>query len=390
MSGPLVAPILGLLGLAGCRPAGEATTTMCAPDDWCHVRRSMTHVCALRGDGRPQCWGWNMGAESYEEIEEWMDYYDCSDCVDWGQVSLMPDGPFVQVEFTTGEATVCGLTIEGAVECWGKSREILSNQSSTPFQTIALGVDKVCGITLRGNVECWGDDVLEWDETPPLALGAKVEAVTVKSWHGCALMANGSVECWGREGLGPKSQDFGQVSDTPSGRGYKALASTDYANCALSESNTWTCWGERSWCGGADGVGGPVDPTFCYWDMVDPLAPGGYTYDPDNDPIAWGLGTLTAPWMSSFDMDPPGCGLAADGRLLCGSAEIFRGVPQAPSWLRFLEVDIKFGGCGVTTNHDLVCWGGPTGSDFDGEGEVVATYTDDDGDEQPYVWRLTP
>lgn len=390
MTGPLVAPILGLLGLAGCRPAGEPTTTGCAPDDWCHVRRSQMHVCALRGDGRPQCWGWNMGAESYEEIEEWMDYYDCSDCVDWGQVSLMPEGPFVQVEFSGTGDTVCGLTPDGAVECWGYQRDALSRQATLELHQISVGLDKVCGVDSVGRAECWGDEVADWDVNPHLAESQVVTTTAVEYLHACALVADGAVECWGRDDGPPWSGETRQVADTPIGKGFKALASTDYANCALSESNSWICWGERSWCGGADGVGGPVDPTFCYWDMVDPQAPGGYSYDPDSDPITWGPGTLTAPWMSSFDMDPPGCGLAADGRLLCGSAAVLRDIPQPPSWLRFLEIDIRLGGCGVTTNHDLVCWGWDTGSDFDGEGEVIATHTDDNGDEQPYVWRLTP
>jgi hypothetical protein len=223
---------------------------------------------------------------------------------------------------------------------------------------------------------------VEWSLDPP-DVAERATQVSCGAYHYCALYESGRIRCWGveKEELGT-SVDYGQVSHTPADRRFQTLTTSPYGTCGFTEEGSWWCWGDRSWCGG--------DPTLCYWDLIDLTAPGGYAYDPEEDDRLWGPGSLTAPWLASFDMDYPACGVRSDGSLKCGSAIIEFDVPQPPSWLAFLQVDLEEGGCGVLPDHSLACWGSGLGSDFDQHGESLATYTDPDGMEKTSTWHLAP
>lgn len=93
------------------------------------------HVCALRLDGTPVCWG-------NDEL---------------GQASPPGDERFAAV--SSGGFHTCGLRSDGTPVCWGNDE---SGQASPPkgerFAAISSGAFHTCALRFDGAPVCWGDD----------------------------------------------------------------------------------------------------------------------------------------------------------------------------------------------------------------------------------------
>lgn len=62
------------------------------------------------------------------------------------------------------------------------------------------------------------------------------EQVEVASTFACARDAAGAVQCWG-------SDTYDQVTDAPTGNGYKDVATGIAAACAIDSNDELACWG---------------------------------------------------------------------------------------------------------------------------------------------------
>ncbi|MFT3874848.1 MAG: S-layer homology domain-containing protein [Propioniciclava sp.] len=165
----------------------------------------------------------------------------------------------------------CGLTIDGAVKCWGRNEEGQLGDGTTtnrhkPVQVVGLtgGVKAItgtgnhtCALTASGAVKCWGYGGALGNGTPivnsptpvqVIGLTGGVTAIAGGDYHTCALTSGGAVKCWG-------SNEYGEIGDgTQIARrapvqvsgltsGVTALASGTDHTCAITSTGTVMCWG---------------------------------------------------------------------------------------------------------------------------------------------------
>lgn len=88
------------------------------------------YACARREDGSVECWG-------------------CSRC---GQTEPAP-GRYVSIAARSG--TICGITTEGAIRCWGQNAGVLL-RSEGDFVKLAMVEGLACGIDAEETASCWG------------------------------------------------------------------------------------------------------------------------------------------------------------------------------------------------------------------------------------------
>jgi alpha-tubulin suppressor-like RCC1 family protein len=172
---------------------------------------------------------------------------------------------------SVGTSHICGLTADGAAECWGGNRLGAVGDGTTEDRaipapvkglgsgvaSIAAGVDFTCALQ-TGGVKCWGSNDIgqlgsgTYESSPVptdvLGLESSVAGVTVGVFHACAWKLNGEAWCWGEN-------SFGQLGDgtqinTPIpvqviglGGGVKAMAAGGSHTCAVLVGGDVKCWG---------------------------------------------------------------------------------------------------------------------------------------------------
>jgi LPXTG-motif cell wall-anchored protein len=128
------------------------------------------------------------------------------------------------------------------------------------FGTISSGGGFNCAVTSTSDVKCWGLNHVGQlgngntnDSLIPVqvqGLSGSIESVIATSYNSCALDIGGRMRCWGanhRGQLGDGAVNFSpnpltQVSGLISG--VRAMAGSEYFNCALLHSGEVKCWGE--------------------------------------------------------------------------------------------------------------------------------------------------
>ncbi len=184
------------------------------------------------------------------------------------------DGAFASSfkKIVAGNDHTCGLTTDGALQCWGDNADGQvgdgSDFPSRPPVTVsglgsgvldaATGGNHSCAILSSGTVQCWGrnssgqlgDGTTDERLLPVAVLGlpATPTALAAGEAHTCALFATGAVSCWGRNAAGQLGNGATADSSTPvavSGLAAGALeivAGFDYS-CARLANGTVQCWG---------------------------------------------------------------------------------------------------------------------------------------------------
>jgi alpha-tubulin suppressor-like RCC1 family protein len=133
---------------------------------------------------------------------------------------------------SVGGSTVCAITAEGAVKCWGdNSQGMLGNgttfaiadadgggwgMSAVPVQvtgltsgvtSVSVGLSSACALTAAGGVQCWGRDftAVGVSSAVPVqvaGLTSGVTAISTGADNPCVIVAGGGVQCWGEWDLG--------------------------------------------------------------------------------------------------------------------------------------------------------------------------------------------
>jgi alpha-tubulin suppressor-like RCC1 family protein len=252
------------------------------------------HTCAVVGAGNVRCWGRGVSGQ--------LGYGNTNDVGDneapgsVGPVDLGAGRKAIAV--AAGWFHTCALLDDGAVRCWGantagqlgygNTSDIGDDEapgSAGPVDlgagrkavAISAGGNQTCVILDNGRVRCWGFNgngqlgigskaTIGDDETPgsiaPVDLGAgrKAVAISVGSYHTCAILDNGRVRCWGANSVGQLG--YGNTSDIGddeapgsagpvnlgAGRKAAAISAGDLHTCAILDNGRVRCWGY-----GADG-----------------------------------------------------------------------------------------------------------------------------------------
>lgn len=273
------------------------------------------------------------------------------------------------VSVSAGDFTVCGLTTDGTVYCWGDFYDTIPTRvpGDYSFRSISAGIagpwDYVgfhaCGITHANRAFCWGDDgsgelgdggTGGW-VAEPVAVGGNLEFADLALGFAstCGIVADGSVFCWGSNTDGELGTPRGWATlptRVPGDFRFAKLSSGQWFRCGITMDQDTYCWG---------------------FDDGDELGDGVREFiNPVPTPVVGGEGLTGI--SSGFDHT---CGLrSADGGVMCwgdngaGQLNDDTRVNRDSAVLSGLNmptlVSIEAGGdqsCGLTPEGRVYCWG---------------------------------
>ncbi len=220
------------------------------------VSSGNVHACAVTTTGGVKCWGRN----SHGQLGD-------------GTVTnrVMPvdvSGLTAGVAgVSAGGSHTCAVSTSGGLKCWGSYRISYRTTPTdvdgltTGVAAVAGGWQHICALTLSGGLECWGSnlygqlgDGTTTDGATPtevFGLATGVAAVSLGTYHTCALMVSGGVKCWGWNNAG----QLGDGTPPHSATSTDVVGLTDSVaaislghehSCAVTLSGGLKCWGRNS------------------------------------------------------------------------------------------------------------------------------------------------
>ena len=303
-----------------------------------------TSACAARPDGGFACWrshGSRHGPAVREPFE--LDGDGSGTLIDgdfcevngWGG----PHCDFAYVDryvaISHGARHTCGITTEGAAECWAAGRvaaesgalSVMNPPDPSPSRYVAISIGSAygCALTEVGEAVCWQSqqNLLP----PPDVRPGRYVAVSDGRNHTCALTEGGEAVCWGWNNRGQAS--------VPPGR-YTAISAGEFHTCALTDDGEAVCWGDVTY------------PLFDTEQSGPPGSPQAHT------PLPAGRYTAIAASTSSYSLLGV-CALTEAGEAACSGDNQIEEPPPGP----YTYVDIREGqACGLTRTGRVVCWAG--------------------------------
>jgi alpha-tubulin suppressor-like RCC1 family protein len=266
-----------------------------------------------------------------------------------------PAGQFFSV--AAGFNFACALDLErhpSCVDFRATGRPEIVEAPSTRFRAISAGNEHVCGILMDGSVECWGVNTVG-QASPPATSFRQVSAGKA---HTCGVREDGTLECWGD----PK------FTGAPTGK-FVEVAAGDTHSCALRPDAKVTCWGEDDYfqlhpppelAPSADppalfDVGG--DAMFPDEDVDCMLA--GVTHGCELDSIGriscWGSTLGSTPAGTFVDLSVghgTACALRDDGAVAC-----WGNIVVEPGTTSYVDVSAGYGlACALRTTGEIDCF----------------------------------
>jgi alpha-tubulin suppressor-like RCC1 family protein/S1-C subfamily serine protease len=281
---------------------------------------------------------------------------------------------------SVGNGVACGVTTSGRVYCWGSNKGYALGAGTERdfkadvglpladrhrFTDVSAGDHDACALTLTGLALCWGDFFPDGPKATPVQVPSsqRFQRISKGPSHACAIAMDGTAYCWGKNQWGQLGD--GTTTDRYEPRPVKGdikwseIATGINTSCAISTSQDVYCWGEN----------------------LNHLAPL-----PD-EKVLEPVPAFSSPHMQKIviggepDIGGDGntkfaCGVAVEGQLYCWGGAVSRRFPfpgnssngskpadpsqpvQMSESLKFTSVGAgKFGACGVTSDHQVMCWG---------------------------------
>jgi alpha-tubulin suppressor-like RCC1 family protein/streptogramin lyase len=260
------------------------------------VATGYRHTCALRSDGRLECWG--------EDFS--------------GQVSGPNGSTDSYTAVSAGSGVTCAIRTDGRLVCWGDDgtgQVSGPNGSTDQYTALSIEYQHICALRTDEHLACWGSDIAG-QVSGPNASTDSVTSVSVGAFHTCGLRTDGSIACWGAD-------DYGQTSGpTGSSDTYTAVDAGGGQTCALRTDERLVCWGQDDY----GQVSGPNESTESY---------------------------------TAIDAGFHTCARRLDGRLTCWGWDVY-GQVSGPNASTERYAAISAGGehtCAVRTDGHLDCWG---------------------------------
>jgi len=272
----------------------------------------MEHTCTLVADGRLQCWGSNYTGQLGDGT--------------FGGFAVAPQ--FVQnvtnaIKAVPGGWFTCAMLPDHTAQCWGRNQDgQLGNGDATtdtslpgpvlnlgPVADLVAGGYHTCALMGDGTAKCWGrngrgqvgDGTVDTPITQPHTVSGltTAAALSLGTYHTCALLQNGSVQCWGQSDwgqIGAPGQAFSATPVTVAGIGSAVGLATGFMNtcAALADGTVW-CWGHNDFGQLGDGTTTSTATPVQVQGIRNPRALGlgvGHTCAlmPDTSVQCWGEG----------------------------------------------------------------------------------------------------
>lgn len=248
-------------------------------------------VCAVTDAAAAYCWGSNY----YGEIGDGNANFGGPDIYDRhtpfrvsDQGSLAGKGV---LQISMGTDTVCALTDDHRVHCWGDNWEdAVGYDHNNPGGTVVTspvqvdtgggspmnGKDIVyvgtnqymsCALDTAGVAYCWGynfsgllgtngiDDYFYQPvavDTSGVLAGKTIKSLSVGQLYTCAIASDNLGYCWGNNGHGERGDGTTNTPRVPtaidmsgalSGLTLKSISANVYSTCAIASDNNAYCWG---------------------------------------------------------------------------------------------------------------------------------------------------
>jgi len=327
------------------------------------------HTCAVTVSGAGYCWGDNFFGQ----------LGDGTRTQRTAPVLIAGGLRFAAVD--AGSWHTCGVTTVGAAYCWGYNAfgqlgEGSTVQQLTPvavvggltFSTLSAGHLHTCGITTDGTAYCWGDNDVDQvgdgttiaSRTSPVSVagGLHVSVISAGWGHTCVVTEDAAANCWGDNrfgqlGLGDGSGVYRTAIPVAVAGGvpFRAVSAGDSHTCGVSTDNTTYCWG---WNTGQLGDGTHVNrasPTPVAGGFSFATVEAGGRVDPQTREVAYSCGVTTNHQALCWGND-------TNGRLGDGNGGDTSTPVPVVGGLSFFSVSPWFRHtCGVTPDGAAYCWG---------------------------------
>lgn len=171
---------------------------------------------------------------------------------------------------SAGSVHTCGLTVVGAIVCWGSAwqgqlghgstRKYTATVSATPvagqhrFIALDTGAEHTCALTVNGAAYCWGGNRAgelgdrttdTWSRPTAVAGGLRFTALSTGAALTCGLSTNGMAYCWGSVGAHQVAEPsaVGNID----GERYISVAAGGAHACGLTTAGAAYCWGKNDY-----------------------------------------------------------------------------------------------------------------------------------------------
>lgn len=311
---------------------------------------SPRHSCLLAEDGRLSCWGSNYMGQlvplTRRDIEDvrigdrhycvsFLDgTHDChgawhpNGALDQGALNQQPH-PSVQNVTDAGYALSCGINDQNLCLCWGNPLSSADDAEKTAItlfepnmplldavrcKDVQTHANHICLITEDDEVACAG--FVEDGRSVPVNHTAPTKWLDVGRYDTCVVDLTDRVKCWGRHAES-KNAALGSL---PANTQIDAFAQSIHNVCLLIEGGELVCLG--------DSAHGIVN-----------RAPQG-----EQHVLQLSMGNHHA------------CILRQDRTAHCWGDDS-QGQSSPPQNVQFLRIDVSHSNsCGVTVDHELICW----------------------------------
>jgi alpha-tubulin suppressor-like RCC1 family protein len=328
------------------------------------------HTCSVASDGGAWCWGFNDRGQLGDGTT--------TNRLTPVAVSGLSSGV---TTIAAGSSHSCALTTAGAVLCWGlNNRGQLGDGTTTnrltpvPVSGLSSGVAAIsvgnstsCALTGARVVLCWGDNffgqigdgttINRLTPVPVSGLSSGVAAISLGSFHSCAVTTAGAVRCWGVNSNGQLGDGTTTNRPTPvpvSGlsSGFAAVSGFGENSCARSDVGAVRCWGDNAF--GQIGDGSTID-------RLTPVT----------------VATLSSGVVAVATGGGHSCAVTTAGAVRCWGKNTFGQIGDGSTIDRFTPVAVpslssgvaaislgNIHSCALTTAGAVRCWGG------NGEGQL--------------------
>lgn len=253
---------------SGNAPSADYPVAVVGGLKFASISAGYVHTCALTGDGKAYCWGFN-----YESDEVRGALGDGTDNNRGVPTAVVGGLTFKSI--VAGGHHTCGITQNGETDCWGRnaSGELGTGDLSgvaqlspvrvpaVAFTQLALGYKFSCGLTAAGQAYCWGnneagelgDGTQSARQSPTAVIGGATYTElsgSVFQLHTCGLRPDGTADCWGENVSGELGDGTTSPHDAPiaiaGGLKFISVSSGDYHSCGLTAAGQAYCWGNNA------------------------------------------------------------------------------------------------------------------------------------------------